>query len=107
MDMEERHPFEKIVLYSLAVIDIHKLTRNKPTGKAIIRHPRMRQSHVVTIQARETPNQDTTRPHGLFTKAGFLAIADMVMPDIRRIADQEVTLSLRAGCFGTGKVFHV
>ena len=104
VDLQERDLFEKVALQRPAVIHAHEFARDEPSGDAVIGHERVRQTHEVTVEAGQAVDLDATRLFGAALNIGLADRVHVMMPDIRRNADEKVCrLFFRCG---SGVVFE-
>ena len=88
--MEKCDAVEQITLHSLPVVHVHELARNEPASDTTIGHPGMGKTQEMAVKSGETANLHAARSIVKKLKTGLLAIVQMMMPDVRWIADDEI-----------------
>ena len=96
MHAQQHHFFYQVTLHRLPVADVHKLAWNQPTSKAAIGQPIVRERHEVAIETSQAAEFDAAGATAAGTQAVFLAIlaGQVVVADVRRVADEEIALGM-------------
>src|SRR5205823_1232539 len=90
VDVEERQAVEQIRLYGLAVVDIHELARDEPSGNAALGHPGVGQAEEMAVEPCKAAD---LHPAGLLRvelQAVLVAVLQVMVADVGRIADDEI-----------------
>ena len=90
MNVAERHGVEQVALYDRAVVHVHEFAWDQPAGERVLRHPWVTQHHEVAVQPGKAVDLQAPCLPRLRLEPLLLRVRDMVMPDVRRVAYQQI-----------------
>src|SRR5262249_24101475 len=102
VNAKQGYALEQIVLHGLPVINIHELAGDQPAGDGAFGHPRVSNGHEVAIKPRQATERNAGMPPCMQAQAGLFLTWQVMMSDIRRVADYEIALVIFRGrrrCF--------
>ena len=90
MGADERHAIREVALEGRAVVDVHELRRNEPSGVAAVLHPRRGEQEEVDVQTGKTVDFDTGHLAREPLQAFLVPAVDVVVADVGRVGQDEV-----------------